>query len=163
MAGGDAGAWRLAVLLQATLPGAPCIYYGNEVGVEGDHDPDCRRAFPWDESVWDVEGLAWTRAVLALRHATAALRRGTFRVAGAAGDALAFVRDAGEAGGALVAVNAGDGAATVDVWAPELAGRTLTMASLPGSAAGAEPHLDERGAMRIEVPARSGLVAVVRG
>ena len=32
-----------------TLPGAPCIYYGDEVGMEGGHDPDCRRAFPWDE------------------------------------------------------------------------------------------------------------------
>jgi neopullulanase len=163
MAGGDAGAWRLAVLLQATLPGAPCIYYGNEVGVEGDQDPDCRRSFPWDESTWDAEGLAWTRAALAIRHGSAALRRGTLRAAGAAGDALAFVRDAGEAGAALVAVNAGDGAAIVDVVAPELAGRTLVVADLPGVSVGTELHPDERGALRIEVPARSGLVAVVRG
>ena len=40
---------RLAMLLQATLPGAPCIYYGDEVGLAGGNDPDCRRGFPWDE------------------------------------------------------------------------------------------------------------------
>jgi glycosidase len=31
------------------LPGAPCIYYGDEIGMEGGKDPDCRRTFPWDE------------------------------------------------------------------------------------------------------------------
>lgn len=163
MAGRDPGAWRLAVLLQATLPGAPCIYYGNEVGVEGDHDPDCRRSFPWDESTWDADGLAWTRAALAIRHATAALRRGTFRVAGSAGDAMAFVRDAGDAGAALVAVNAGDGPAWVDVWAPELAGRLLTVLALPGVPAGAVLVPGADGHVALEVPARSGLVAVSAG
>ena len=57
MTGRDRAAYHLAVLLQATLPGAPCTYYGDEIGVEGDHDPDCRRAFPWDEARWDRDGL----------------------------------------------------------------------------------------------------------
>src|SRR6185436_4164764 len=33
--GGDIEAMELAVLLQATLPGAPCVYYGDEVGLTG--------------------------------------------------------------------------------------------------------------------------------
>ena len=37
--GGDREAIELATLLQATLPGAPCIYYGDEVGVDGRHRP----------------------------------------------------------------------------------------------------------------------------
>lgn len=37
----------LATLIQMTTPGAPTIYYGNEVGVTGDDDPDDRRTFPW--------------------------------------------------------------------------------------------------------------------
>lgn len=38
---------QLAVLY--TMPGSPCIYYGTEVGLEGFHDPDCRRCMPWAE------------------------------------------------------------------------------------------------------------------
>ena len=39
---------RLAMVLQLTLPGAPCIYYGDVIGMAGDHDPDNRRAYPAD-------------------------------------------------------------------------------------------------------------------
>jgi glycosidase len=38
---------RLATAVQFTLPGAPTIYYGDEVGVTGSDDPDDRRTFPW--------------------------------------------------------------------------------------------------------------------
>ena len=40
---------KLAYALMFFLPGAPCIYYGDEIGMEGGKDPDCRRTFPWDE------------------------------------------------------------------------------------------------------------------
>ena len=40
---------RLALALLFFMPGAPCIYYGDEIGMEGGKDPDCRRAFPWDQ------------------------------------------------------------------------------------------------------------------
>lgn len=126
MAGTDKASYQLAVVLQATLPGAPCTYYGDEVGVEGDHDPDCRRAFPWDETRWDRDGLAWTRAAYAARRSLPALRRGTFRVAGSMGDALAFVRGEAAGGGpVLVAVNAGEEPASVPVTVSELGGRAL--------------------------------------
>ncbi len=39
---------RMAAVLQYTLPGVPCIYYGDEVGMEGYSDPFCRGCFPWD-------------------------------------------------------------------------------------------------------------------
>jgi len=61
LAGGDAAAVKLAVLLQMTLPGAPCIYYGDEIGLAGGEsadgsyeDKDARRTFPWhDRGLWD--------------------------------------------------------------------------------------------------------------
>ena len=38
---------RQAIMMQVTLPGAPTIYYGDEVGVCGFTDPDSRRTYPW--------------------------------------------------------------------------------------------------------------------
>ncbi|MDF2571650.1 MAG: malQ: 4-alpha-glucanotransferase, partial [Sporomusa sp.] len=38
---------KLVVLWQMTFPGAPCIYYGDEAGVEGYSDPLNRRTYPW--------------------------------------------------------------------------------------------------------------------
>jgi len=49
MADGDPELVILCLALLLTMPGAPCIYYGTEVGLEGGPDPDCRRGFPWDE------------------------------------------------------------------------------------------------------------------
>ncbi len=39
---------RVAALLQFTLPGIPCIYYGDEIGMEGGADPYCRAFFEWE-------------------------------------------------------------------------------------------------------------------
>ena len=47
---------KSAVLMQMTLPGIPCIYYGDEAGAEGYGDPFNRRFFPWgniDEDIFD--------------------------------------------------------------------------------------------------------------
>ena len=38
---------KMAVILQFTLPGVPCIYYGDENGMEGHIDPFCRQCFDW--------------------------------------------------------------------------------------------------------------------
>lgn len=38
---------KMAAVIQFTLPGIPCIYYGDEVGLEGYNDPSCRKPFPW--------------------------------------------------------------------------------------------------------------------
>jgi len=157
LAGRDEAAWRLATLLLATLPGAPCVYYGDEVGVEGDHDPDCRRSFPWDEARWDHDSLAWTKAVLALRHAAPVLRRGTFRTAGSAGLALGFVRADADGDLAVVATNASDEAVTLRLRVPEAVGRRLAPMPLPGVAASPVDVLAD-GELAVVVPPRTGLV-----
>jgi cyclomaltodextrinase len=134
------------------------------VGVVGDHDPDCRRAFPWDESAWDGEGLAWTRAAYTARRQLPALRRGAFRVVGASGAAVAFVRD-GDAGGdaVLVAVNAGDDRVDVAGAVPELGGATLVDAPLPGAAGRMPVEVGADGWASITVPPRTGRLLVRSG
>ncbi len=43
---GDFAGLKMALTLLYTMPGAPCVYYGDEIAMEGAHDPDCRRGFP---------------------------------------------------------------------------------------------------------------------
>jgi neopullulanase len=90
LAGGDATALRLATLIQMTLPGAPCIYYGDEVGLEGREDPDCRRAYPWDPVKQDLGLREFVAGLIGLRHANPVLRRGRFELLAAQGSAVAY-------------------------------------------------------------------------
>lgn len=90
--GGDASAFRLASVFQMTYVGAPCIYYGDEIGLPGGPDPDCRRAFPWDETQWDLDTLALLKNLITIRKATPALRRGDFQVLHAQGEHLVYAR-----------------------------------------------------------------------
>ncbi len=91
---GDMEKIRMAFAFQFAFPGAPAVYYGDEIGLPGDADPDCRRAFPWDESRWNRPLRAWVRRLIALRKGSVALRRGAYRLV-LADDrrrCLAFVR-----------------------------------------------------------------------
>jgi cyclomaltodextrinase len=77
---GDQSALRLCVLFQMTMPGAPCIYYGDEIGMNGAADPHCRAAFPWTEqSQWHSDLLTFYHRAIALRHRYLVLRIGTFQ------------------------------------------------------------------------------------
>ncbi|HSJ54537.1 MAG TPA: glycoside hydrolase family 13 protein [Anaerolineae bacterium] len=78
LARGDDSAYRLSTLFQMTHPGAPSIYYGDEIGMEGGHDPGCRGAFPWDERLWDQELREYVKRCITLRKTYPALRRGDF-------------------------------------------------------------------------------------
>jgi glycosidase len=100
--GGDRAALELGVALQATLPGAPCIYYGDEVGVQGGIDPDSRRAFPWDQSRWDHVLLESVRGSIAARRAHPELRSDEVTVTATVDGAVAYRR-----AGLAVAVNSG--------------------------------------------------------
>jgi hypothetical protein len=63
------------------VPGAPTIYYGDEVGVTGDDDPDDRRTYPWADQGGspDLDLFAHYQSLIALRKQTAALTAGDFR------------------------------------------------------------------------------------
>lgn len=114
---------KLASLLQYTVFGIPSLYYGDEVGLEGYHDPFCRMPFPWDELEEPVRAdlLAHYRALGALR-AHPALNRGGFLPVGHGADWLAFRRSAehgcagsGNAGDLLIAVSRSSEPVNLDV------------------------------------------------
>ncbi|HEY5488679.1 MAG TPA: glycoside hydrolase family 13 protein [Candidatus Limnocylindrales bacterium] len=157
VAGGDVASLKLAMLALMTLPGAPCIYYGDEIGMEGRHDPDCRRAFPWDEPRWNHDVLDFTRAVVALRHAQGALRHGSYRTLAAAGHAIAYGRGEDD-DVAVVAINAGESETTLELRTDDLRGRRIEPISLPAMAQATMSEHD--GSMRLTLPARSGGVFV---
>jgi cyclomaltodextrinase / maltogenic alpha-amylase / neopullulanase len=113
--GDDKSALRLCVLLQMTMPGAPCIYYGDEIGMSSAQDPFCRAAFPWHAArQWDLDLLAFYRRVMALRQRYPVLRTGAFQRLHASGDVYAFGRRLpGEC--AVVIFNAATRAIRLDV------------------------------------------------
>lgn len=89
----DRSALKLATLFQMVYPGAPCIYYGDEIGLIGGKDPACRGTIPWDKpELWDQELLTFMRQSTALRHSQPALRRGSYRTLYAQGKIYCFER-----------------------------------------------------------------------
>ena len=96
----------LATVLLMTFPGAPSIFYGDEVALPGKKDPDSRRVFPEPEN-WDVEVLKSHKELIALRHKYPALRTGTYKTLFADRDVYVFVRIL-EDEEIIVAVNIGN-------------------------------------------------------
>lgn len=106
MVGGDLARMALAVTLLFTYAGVPCIYYGDEIGLAGGGDPDCRRCFDWDRARWHAELHAHYRQLIAWRKRRAELRHGAYQTLTITDDALAFARIT-ERAVTVVAVNRG--------------------------------------------------------
>jgi cyclomaltodextrinase / maltogenic alpha-amylase / neopullulanase len=113
IAGGDQPSIELATLLLLTFPGAPSIYYGDEVGLPGGIDPDSRRGFPL-EANWNQAILDTHKQLISLRHQHPALRIGDYRVLFAQGELYIFTRTL-ETATLIIAVNAGTATATTRI------------------------------------------------
>jgi len=74
--GGDVRKAKLLFLFQLTFTGSPCIYYGDEIGMTGGNDPECRKCMVWDPEHQNRELLAHVKRLIALRKQHRALRRG---------------------------------------------------------------------------------------
>jgi cyclomaltodextrinase / maltogenic alpha-amylase / neopullulanase len=112
---------KLAFSFLFAYPGAPSIYYGDEIGMEGGKDPDCRRAFPWDEGKWHTDLFNLVKRLSHLRARYTALRHGTMQrvMASESQNCYAFTRtDKDEQ--ILVALNAAGSERTLSIPAAEL-------------------------------------------
>jgi glycosidase len=86
---------RLALATVLTLPGAPVIYYGDEVGLAGRSDPDCRRVMPAEASLSDEQRAtrALARSLGKARACSRPLRRGGLTTISATDERLVFARE----------------------------------------------------------------------
>ena len=112
MADGESDLVILCLALLLTMPGAPCLYYGTEVGLEGGPDPDCRRGFPWDDITAVPDLTLAIKGLIALRHKYPGLRSADFERIGPVpgpdyGRSYVFARGVG-AERVVVAINHAD-------------------------------------------------------
>lgn len=77
--GGDLQKLKLAVALMMTFPGCPAIFYGDEIGLTGANDPDCRRAMIWDSTRQDHALFDWYQRLILIRKKYDALILGSYR------------------------------------------------------------------------------------
>jgi len=75
----DIGKFNLSLIFLMTFPGAPMIYYGDEIGMVGENDPDCRRTMIWDKSLWNKEINNIYRKLIRFRMEHESLRSGSFK------------------------------------------------------------------------------------
>lgn len=84
---------KLAVAFQMTFSGMPVIYYGDEIGMNGENDPDCRKTMAWD--MQNNNMLAHIKHLVSQRHQIVSLQYGNLKFAYAADHVIAFARTYG--------------------------------------------------------------------
>lgn len=157
---GDDRVVRQAFLFQMSYPGAPAIYYGDEIGMSGGKDPDCRGAFPAEESQWDHSLRDYVKELIQLRHRLPVLRRGDYRTLLVDDDngVFAYARSF-RSDSAVIALNNADEARSVQLAVDTLgwdAGRgifdAISKGHLQVTAEGLRLHLPARGGALLHVP-----------
>ncbi len=162
IARGDKATVRLATLFQMCYPGAPSIYYGDEIAIRGaeqydepHHDPDARWAFPWDDpDSWDTEMLDYFKRAIALRHAHPVLRHGGYQQLYAEGQCYAFARQDGTET-LVIALNAGEEPRDIEF---SLDTPLQEGASLQRLFGAGEGRVSGDGQVQVSLPAREGVV-----
>ena len=155
MVGDDKSALKLATLFGMTMPGAPTVYYGDEIGLSGGYEPASRNSMPWDESGWDHNTLGFMKEAIELRHAYAALRRGRYETLYAQGEQFAFLRALADQR-IVTAFNTSLDAAKLNFRAPDEARSAQTLFGSPDRVTLAD------GALNLTIPARAGVVIALK-
>ncbi|CAM3183595.1 alpha-amylase family glycosyl hydrolase [Paenibacillus lupini] len=132
----------LTAIFQMGYPGAPTIYYGDEVGLTGTKDPDSRRTFPWERvagTEGSYEGVGRYADLFdtyqkagSIRDNNEVFRTGELKTAYYAGDVIAYARKTDSKAG-LVVVNRGETDVTIEADVAGFLPEGLTLADQLGS------------------------------
>ena len=126
---------QVAVTLLLTYPGVPSIYYGDEIGIEGGRDPDNRHCMSWDPQTWNTTRRSLYQRLIHERRTAPALREGGFQALYAAGETLAFLREAPDERLLIVARRKDDGLKALPVQQAGLSDSTHMQEVLSGTQA----------------------------
>ena len=136
-------------LIQMTYPGAPTIYYGDEIGMVGADDPDDRRAMEWGKG--NKQLVEWYAKLAAIRNAYAVLRTGGIEPVSSNSEAvLAYLREDSSGSRILVAAN-NTGSAVTAALQTDMSGTLKDL--LSGSVFSASG-----GNVTVTIPAFSGVI-----
>jgi neopullulanase len=149
----DESALKLAWLFLFTYHGTPCIYYGDEIGLAGGPDPECRKAFPWDEKEWNLPLREYLKNLIQLRKDHPTLRRGSFQKVYVDRDVYAYTRFFNDEK-ILVVLNSSKGTKKADITLTQPGIREKPPAILFGT--GSIKEGDQT--LKVKLAARSGLV-----
>lgn len=104
---GNRALMKVAIGFLMSYIGTPCLYYGTEIGLVGEGDPDCRRPFPWDETEWDGDLFSHTQQWIAWRKEYAVLQQGAIQDLFASDNSYIFGRVLGKQA-IVIAMNRGE-------------------------------------------------------
>ena len=102
---------KLAYTILATVPGIPCIYYGDEAGMEGYRDPFNRKPYPWGKEEHGL--IEFYKKIGEIRLSSSAYKEGNFKIIECNENVLVFVRYTCEKNLMLTVVNRSDNAYTI--------------------------------------------------
>ena len=103
---------RQAIMMLVTLPGAPTIYYGDEVGVCGFTDPDSRRTYPWGHE--NLELLEYHRYMNRWHKVRKELKSGSLIKLISAAGAVCYARVLKD-NVSVIVINTGEYAKKIDI------------------------------------------------
>ena len=160
----DPALFRLAAMLLLTWPGAPTLFYGDEVGVCGWTEPDCRRPFPWGEE--DMELLDYHRYLLFHHKKLPALRNGALMLLAAGPNYAVYARIA-EKQVAIVVLYTGETECTlpIPVWkagvSDKMQMRRILKTDYRGYNAGQTCRFSKNGMIDCRMWAKTGKIYIV--
>ncbi len=148
---------KLAFLMQMSYPGAPAIFYGDEVGLTGGNDPENRGPFPWEDKGGKPDHVLREQlsGLIKLRRSIPVLSRGSLNPVFTDDHVMVFLRELhGDI--AVVMLNNSDLEQTVSIKIPEIGANSRLRDRLSDSL-----HVLESGILTINVPALWGRILTI--